>query len=200
MWSLLFLSVTALLMGGCIEVNSFVEPGHTLVNPHDVYSKANPLPVALNVTFLSNGEPAPENNAHLRLLVSNELYSTGVLKVVPADQAQATLNFTVNNRYDPNQAAGHGMLSGLTLGASGKTVIDHYHFTIILKGEHQPMRRGTYQSAILTTLGNSSAPVSARPVSTRRAYEVVIQQAVLNFLYDLQSAGDGPLPIGFIHD
>ncbi|WP_447502827.1 hypothetical protein, partial [Acinetobacter pittii] len=146
-------------------------------------------PVVLTTEFQRNGAVVPKAGKELQSAVERSLRATGVFS--PTAQAngekQAKLHLTANNVADLGEAAGKGVLTGLTFGAVGNAIADKYEFKfnyIDAQGKEVSER---YPHMILTTVGNKKAPIeNVQPMSINEAFNKVVDDVVIRFSSDLQ--------------
>jgi len=97
---------------------------------------------------------------------------------------------TINNVTDMSGAAAKGFGTGLTFGLAGSTVTDGYEVTVLLTNEKGEESTSVYHHALHTTIGNKSAPFEGvSPTSATDAFATVVEQVILNFVKEMQSAG-----------
>lgn len=176
---------------GCVSVNSYVENGHNMAGFRELDSKGQPQPVRVVAQFKANGLRRPELDQRVCNSVIQVLARTNVLMPVSADPG-TTLKIVVDDRYDDDQAMGQGIESGMTLGLSGVIARDDYHFDMSLQGPDGKPHIGTYRHAMITVAGRAAkAPPSyGQPLSADDAFDVIVKQSVLEFLANVQEAGD----------
>ncbi|MBL6750767.1 MAG: hypothetical protein ISP90_09615 [Nevskia sp.] len=187
----------ALLAGGCVSQGFYVQEGHTHTDFHDLAARANPTPVRIEPDYRQNGVPHPEGNAALQAEVARVLRASHVL--VPQDSAPATLTVMLDDVYDAGRARSGGYLTGFTEGLVGFHINDDYVFTITFKDAGGQPRSGRYEHAIETVEGDQKPDSKWRAFETpNEAFAVVVKQATLDFLFDLQAVGDTDEPIMFV--
>lgn len=174
---------------GCLSVKSYVDPAYKSLSYSDIKKPAQPIPVGLTTEFQRNGAVVPKAGKELQSAVERSLRATGVFS--PTAQAngekQAKLHLTANNVADLGEAAGKGVLTGLTFGAVGNAIADKYEFKfnyIDAQGKEVSER---YPHMILTTVGNKKAPIeNVQPMSINEAFNKVVDDVVIRFSSDLQ--------------
>lgn len=174
---------------GCLSVKSYVDPAYKSLSYSDIKKPAQPIPVVLTTEFQRNGAVVPKAGKELQSAVERSLRATGVFS--PTAQAngekQAKLHLTANNVADLGEAAGKGVLTGLTFGAVGNAIADKYEFKfnyIDAQGKEVSER---YPHMILTTVGNKKAPIdNVQPMSINEAFNKVVDDVVIRFSSDLQ--------------
>ena len=93
----------------------------------------------------------------------------------------------MNNIADLDEAAAKGFGTGLTLGAAGSAVTDFYDIKIELYMGDEPPLTKTYKHAIVTTIGNKPAPLDVEPTTVSDAFGKVVEDAMLNFVKEMQA-------------
>ena len=174
---------------GCLSVKSYVDPAYKSLSYSDIKKPAQPIPVVLTTEFQRNGAVVPKAGKELQSAVERSLRATGVFS--PTAQAngekQVKLHLTANNVADLGEAAGKGVLTGLTFGAVGNAIADKYEFKfnyIDAQGKEVSER---YPHMILTTVGNKKAPIeNVQPMSINEAFNKVVDDVVIRFSSDLQ--------------
>lgn len=187
-------SLIALGCAGCVSVNSYVEDGHNLADFHDLHGNGQPQPVRVVVEFKSNGQRQPKLDPRVYNTVVEVLQHTKVLAPVSGDPG-TTLKIVIDDRYDDDQARGEGMETGMTFGVAGVKARDDYHFFMTLQGSTGAPRVGSYRHAMITVGGRASKtpPSYGQPLSADNAFDVIVKQSVLEFLANIQAAGDEPV-------
>ncbi|MEB3791226.1 hypothetical protein [Acinetobacter sp. IK40] len=174
---------------GCLSVKSYVDPAYKSVTYSDIKRPAQPIPVVLTTEFQRNGVVIPKAGKELQSAVERSLRATGMFSPTAQlnGEKQAKLQLTANNVADLGEAAGKGVLTGLTFGAVGNAIADKYEFKfnyIDAQGKETSQR---YPHMILTTVGNKKAPVeNVQPMSINEAFNKVVDDVVIRFSYDLQ--------------
>lgn len=187
----------ALCASGCVSTYRYVETGHDKADYRELRHDQPPQPVRVQVEYQVNGQPHPQSNVLVFNEVVRVLQRTNVLMPVSGDPG-TTLKVLVDDQFDPATATSHGLTTGLTEGMSGMVVRDDYHFTLSLQGSDGKPRTGMYRHAIITVAGRAvkTPPNYSQPLgSASDAFSVVIKEAMLDFLTDLQAAGDEPVII-----
>jgi hypothetical protein len=117
----------------------------------------------------------------------------------PSDSAGATLTVVLDDIYDPGQARSGGFMAGFSEGLVGFHIDDNYIFTITFKDAGGQPRTGRYEHAIETVVGKQKPDSKWRPFdSPNEAFAVVVKQAMLDFLGDLQTVGDTDEAVIFV--
>jgi hypothetical protein len=178
--------IVPFLMSGCLSTKSYVDPQYRKASYNDIAPVAEAYLANLEVEFQLNGEHKQSVDATVRSEVEKALYSINI--IVPTNlESELILKVTVNNIADLGKARAKGFGTGLTFGAAGSTVTDFYDIKIELyKGNEEALIKN-YKHAIHTTIGNKPAPLNVEPATTAVAFSKVIEDAILNFIKDLQN-------------
>ncbi|MDC5469029.1 hypothetical protein NRA45_07300 [Acinetobacter baumannii] len=174
---------------GCLSVKSYVDPAYKSVTYSDIKRPVQPIPVVLTTEFQRNGTVIPKASKELQSAVERSLRATGIFSPTAQlnDGTQAKLYVTANNVADLGEAAGKGVLTGLTFGAVGNAIADKYEFKfnyVDVQGKQISQR---YPHMILTTVGNKKAPIeNVQPMSINEAFNKVVDDVVIRFSSDLQ--------------
>lgn len=174
---------------GCLSVKSYVDPAYKSLSYSDIKKPAQPIPVVLTTEFQRNGAVVPKAGKELQSAVERSLRATSVFS--PTAQAngekQAKLHLTANNVADLGEAAGKGVLTGLTFGAVGNAIADKYEFKFNYVDAQGKETSERYPHMILTTVGNKKAPIeNVQPMSINEAFNKVVDDVVIRFSSDLQ--------------
>ncbi|WP_144732759.1 hypothetical protein [Acinetobacter oleivorans] len=174
---------------GCLSVKSYVDPAYKSLSYSDIKKPAQSIPVVLTTEFQRNGAVVPKAGKELQSAVERSLRATGVFS--PTAQAngekQAKLHLTANNVADLGEAAGKGVLTGLTFGAVGNAIADKYEFKFNYVDAQGKEVSERYPHMILTTVGNKKAPIeNVQPMSINEAFNKVVDDVVIRFSSDLQ--------------
>ncbi|WP_061874355.1 hypothetical protein [Acinetobacter lactucae] len=174
---------------GCLSVKSYVDPAYKSLSYSDIKKPAEPIPVVLTTEFQRNGAVVPKAGKELQSAVERSLRATGVFSPIAQSngEKQAKLHLTANNVADLGEAAGKGVLTGLTFGAVGNAIADKYEFKfnyVDAQGKETSQR---YPHMILTTVGNKKAPIeNVQPMTINEAFNKVVDDVVIRFSSDLQ--------------
>jgi hypothetical protein len=183
----LLLCVAAL--EGCISTHSFVDPQYRHATFSDLARPAPPYTLSVKVEFQRNGEAKPAVDREIRTDIERTLRASGV--AVPYDgtgTADGEISFVLNNVTNLPGAVTKGFGTGVTFGLVGSHVTDNYEMTVRLT-QGEIITKRIYQHAILSTVGNASAPPGMTPVNLATAVSQVIDDLVLNSLKDFQAGG-----------
>lgn len=180
--------VAASQLTGCLSIKAYVDPAYKNTSYSDIKRPSQPIPVVLTTEFQRNGVVIPRAAKELQSAVERSLRATGVFSPMESNtNTQAKLYLTANNVADLGEAAGKGVLTGLTFGAVGNAVTDKYEFKfkyVDAQGKETSQR---YPHMILTTVGNKKAPVeNVQPMAINEAFNKVVDDVVIRFTYDLQ--------------
>jgi hypothetical protein len=174
---------------GCISTRSYVDPQYRHATYSELARPTPPYALSVKVEFERNGEAKPAVDREIRADIERTLRASGV--AVPYDGtgiADGELSFVLNNVTNLGSAVGKGVGTGLTFGLVGSHISDGYEMMVRLtQGENITQRQ--YSHAILSTVGNASAPAGMTAVSLSTAVNQVIDDLVLNSLKDLQANG-----------
>lgn len=175
--------VAASQLTGCLSIKAYVDPAYKNTSYSDIKRPSQPIPVVLTTEFQRNGVVIPRAAKELQSAVERSLRATGVFSPMESNtNTQAKLYLTANNVADLGEAAGKGVLTGLTFGAVGNAVTDKYEFKfkyVDAQGKETSQR---YPHMILTTVGNKKAPVeNVQPMAINEAFNKVIDDVVIRF-------------------
>lgn len=190
----LSLAITAglLLLGvlsGCISMKAYVDPQLRLVSYSDLSNTSKGPSLGVLVAFQRDGESYPAvtgdaRNTILRVLKKTTLFSSVSSGIV---NTEAQLNIVINNTG--GETKGSGYATGFSFGAVGTRTLDRYIITAVYEVEGaQPITK-EYRHAIHATVGNARGPKGLKSMTVSDAFDVVVEQVVLLFLYDLQQEG-----------
>jgi hypothetical protein len=187
------------LLGACSTTGSYADPAfRSPVGYGDLPSTDSTIPVALEVMFLRNGQPAPANNAMLQQAVTRVFSRSGVVQAVSGTQAQGVLQVRADNRFSVTNALGAGLVTGVTYGAQQTTVTDHYEFLLTYTSRAGGERLGRYRHAIQTIVARSPRQRGARLLSMEDAFADAVEDVLLAFLGDLLAVEESPTSIIFV--
>lgn len=180
-----------LLLTGCITSKSYVDPTLPDVKYTDLARRSPGETIAVSVEFQTNGKAKPAVNTSVLDKLVRTLRATGVFADVVTQKAsdKDSLDVVMNNVGDMGGAVGKGIGTGLTFGLVGSMVTDGYEFkaTYHPAGKEPVVRN--YKHAIHTTVGNKKGPPGLQPVDVGRAFDMVVEDLVLNLVRDLQKDG-----------
>ncbi|HEY0197070.1 MAG TPA: hypothetical protein VGC19_00845 [Rhodanobacter sp.] len=173
-------------------VRTYVDPQYHHATYDTVHRLEQPIPVKVDAQFEVNGAPRPAADTLLQTHVLQVLRASGVL--IPTDSPVATSEISVlaNDLADIGSARTKGFGTGLTFGAVGSVVPDNYEFTITYRGIGATKYQGTYQHRLITTMGHADGPAFAVPTTPDEGFRQVVEDALLNFIQDMQDKGVVP--------
>ena|ERR1700683_1437747 len=148
----------AVLLQGCISTHSYVDPQYHHANYDDLARVEPPYALSIKVQYQLNGADRPKADRSLLDHVQRSLRASGV--VVPYEgmgNADGEISVIVNDVGDMKAAVAKGFGTGITFGLIGSHVSDNFEVTVRLT-EMGVVTEKTYQHAILSTVGNASAP------------------------------------------
>jgi hypothetical protein len=175
------------MLTGCLSVKSYVDPGLHDLAWSEVKAPAQAHAVALDIAFYRNGERLARADTQVRGAVERALGKSGVV-VLKADGTTARLAVKVDNIANLAEARKKGFGTGLTFGGKGSTVTDGYQITISYQAGGQSVEK-SYTHSLHTTVGNAKPVTAAAPLSMVQGFDVVIEDAVIHFLRDMQAEG-----------
>ncbi len=94
------------------------------------------------------------------------------------------LKIIIDNVADTGSAAAKGVGTGLTLGLAGSLVTDNYNCAASYTSQGKTTET-TVHNALLSTIGNHSAPPGMTPVMTHDAINQIVDQLVWHALVQL---------------
>jgi len=190
------LLLIGVLLAGCVNPRSFVDPNVPRVSYDDVARLPQPMRLGLTVEFQRNGEVYPRAQSVLRDITVLTLRSTGV--IMPAEEGQeGDISVTVNNVADMAAAGIQGFGSGLTSGLVGTTVTDGYEMAVVINARGRQVRRAGIRHSLHTAIGNTSIPAGLEATTGTIAFQRVVEAMLLRVIIDMQRNGElpeGPLP------
>ena len=95
----------------------------------------------------------------------------------------------MDNVGDLGDAAGKGVLTGMTFGLAGSTVRDGYVFSTVFRKSGKDPFQKTYKHAIMSTVGNAKGPEGLSPMKANVAFGIVLRDLMLNLVKDLKLQG-----------
>lgn len=181
-----------LSLSACFSMRSYIDPGLHTLTWKDLRAPASPHAITPQVEFSVNGKRNARGESVARRSVYRALMKSGVFSVpainAPLNPAAAVLAVKIDNVANVAEAGLKGFGTGLTLGANGTSVTDAYRITIVYRQGDTTIEK-QYEHALHTTLGNEKAPVNMPAVNTAQAFEMVIEDAVMHFIRDMQGEG-----------
>lgn len=185
------------MAGGCVAHGFYVRSGHSRTGLRDLPPSDRLTPVRIEADYRMNGVPYPAGDAGMGEEIARVLRISHVLW--PSNTAKATLTVVLDDVKDPRKERYGGYLTGMTQGLSGFHIDDQYVFIIVYKDASGLTRSGHYEHAIETAEGNLKPDSQWRAFqSPDEAFSVVVKQAMLDFLWDLQAVNDVDESILFV--
>lgn len=198
---LMGLASAGFLLGGCtVKVQSFVMPDFETVRYEALDVPPYPEPVYVEAQYKSNGIPDAPSARRLRQNVVEVLSRSGIMQPTENSDSKNRLIVIAENFYDADEARSAGVKAGLSMGLSGRQVIDRYKFTVTYRAEAGGERLGRYDHAYHTALGRVQPPKRAALVKPGEAFHKVVEDVMLKFLFDLEAVGSIEVPIMFVPD
>lgn len=186
---ILMLVAALFVLPACVGQKSYVDPRYGRATYGDIIRRPEPYKLKIVVEFQRNGKHLPQVDKELMEHVERIVRGSGF--AVPASESTAgELKVIVNNVGDVGKAAAKGFSTGLTLGLVGSTLTDNYEMEAILSIKGKVIKRTDYKHAIHTTVGRTSGPEGAEPMTVSAAFGKVVEQLILNFLNDVQRSGE----------
>jgi hypothetical protein len=184
----LLAAVIALALSGCLSVKSYVDPELPKVGYADLLARRDPRPLHLGLEFQRQGKPHSDATAVAQKQALKVLQASRLFSAVETGKPENVdrLQIVLNNTGDMSDAAGKGIKTGLTFGAAGSMVTDHYTFTATFTPLGKPPVQKVYHHALHSTIGNAEGPKGLTPLGTQEAFDRVLEELVLNLLLDLQ--------------
>jgi hypothetical protein len=179
---------SAVALGGCISVKSYVDPTYAKASYEDLNKSAQVQALKVNVEFSRNGERLPKADNELRGHVERVLRGSGL--ITPSDSAaNGEITITVDNVGDIGKSVAKGFGTGLTFGLAGSTVQDGYVMTVTLSSNGKTTTKADYKHVLITTVGNKKGPEGLTPTTPGAAFGTIVEQMLLNSLSDFQKDG-----------
>jgi hypothetical protein len=174
---------------GCMTVKSYVDPTLPVISNTQLPKVQQPQPTAVLFEFQTKGN----NNARATSSMSGRVVAAvaqsgmfGQLSTAVTDPNGPLLSITINNVADTGGAAAKGVGTGLTLGLAGSLVSDNYVCTATYS-VHGKSYETTVHHALLSTIGNHSAPQGLAPMAPQEAVNQIVDQLVWHALSQLDS-------------
>ncbi len=193
-WFAATLLFASSILGGCLQVRSYVDPKLPRASLADIQppqSTGQARPLQLAFEFQRNGSPHGGVARQVRPQIVRVLTDSKLFSSVSAGNSneEARFEIVLNNLANIGDAAGKGFLTGLTFGGAGSLVTDSYVMSATFTAPGKPRVSKTYEHALHTTIGNKKGPEGLQPKSVKEAFEEVVDQLMLNLLRDLQKEG-----------
>lgn len=173
----------------CIATHSYVDPSRRILDEALRPAPAAPRPVAIVVTFQTNGEAKPKVASEIAPKFITDLTRSGHFRQNRPGESGDRLEITLNNVADIGSAVGKGLGTGLTMGLAGSRVKDGYVMTVHFMAADGREARKKYQHEIETTIGIKSAPEGKIQMSLNEAFDRVIDDLSRLLLHDLLQEG-----------
>ena len=184
----ILLLASALALGGCISLKSYVDPTYAKSGYEDLIKPAQATALKVTVEFSRNGTRLPRADDELRGHVERVLRGSGL--VAPSDtSANGEILVAVDNVGDVGKAAAKGFGTGLTFGLAGSTVEDGYVMTVTLSTSGKTLTKSGYKHVLISTIGNQKGPEGLAPTTAAAGFGTIVEQMLLNALRDLQKDG-----------
>lgn len=172
---------------GCMTVKSYVDPTLPVIGSAQLPKVQRPLPTTVLFEFRTKGNA----NARATSSLSGQVVSTvaqsgmfGQVSTTVTDPSGPLLKVTIDNVVDTGSAVAKGVGTGLTLGLAGSLVKDNYVCTATYSFKGKSFET-TVQHALLSTIGNHSAPEGLTAMQPRDAVNQIVDQLVLHALLQL---------------
>jgi hypothetical protein len=187
--SLRFVVVLALGVGatGCMTVKSYVDPTLPVMSNTQLPKVQQPRPTTVLFEFKTKGNSNARATSAMDGRVLAAVAQSGMFGQVSTtvtDPNGALLKITIDNVADTGGAVAKGIGTGLTLGLAGSLVTDNYvcTATYTVRGKSYET---TVHHALLSTIGNHSAPQGLTPMAPQEAMNQVVDQLVWHALAQL---------------
>ena len=178
----------AVVLTGCLTLNSYVDPALPGVTRADVAAPATPRPVQVAFEFRTKGSANAAATAQMQPRVMAVASESGLFSVVTREAADANsglLTVVIDNvALEGENAAAEGFGTGLTFGAVGSMVTDAYVSTVTYTrgGETTSVN---VRHALHTTIGNHAGPPGLTAMKPADAVNQIVDQIVWNGLDQL---------------
>ncbi len=187
--SLHLLTVVALgvMATGCMTVKSYVDPTLPVISNSQLPKVARPLPTTVLFEFTTKGNTNARATSEFSGRVVADVAKSGMFGQVSSsitDSNAPLLKITIDNFADTGNAVAKGVGTGLTFGLAGSLVKDNYRCTATYSLQGKSFQTSV-SHALLSTIGNHSAPPGMTPMMTQDALNQVVDQLVLHALVQL---------------
>jgi hypothetical protein len=154
----------------------------------DLQARRDPQPIHVTVEFQRQGKAHERATGQVQGQVAKILQASKLFSAVEAGNAGDVdrLQIVMNNIGDVGDAVGKGVKTGLTFGAAGSTVSDHYTFTATFTARGKPPVQKVYYHALHSTIGNAEGPKGLTPMKVQEAFDKLLEELMLNLILDLQ--------------
>lgn len=171
----------AVVLTGCLSMNSYVDPALQRVTRADIVAPATPRPVQVAIEFRTKGSANAAATAEVAPRVVAVAAESGLFSSVSRDAAgpdAGLLTVVINNvPLEGENAAAEGFGTGLTLGAVGSMVTDVYVSTMTYSRAGQTTSVDVRHS-IHTTVGNHAGPPGLTAMTPQEAVHQAIDQTI----------------------
>lgn len=185
---LAFVLMLGMSAAGCLTTKSYVDPTLAPISISQLPKVQTPQPVTVLFEFKTKGNSnARATNALSGRVVAAVAQSGmfGQLSTTVTGPNAALLKITIDNLADSGSAAAKGVGTGLTLGLAGSLVTDNYVCTAAYTARGETFQT-TVHHALLSTIGNHSAPQGLTPMATQEAINQIVDQLVWHALAQLE--------------
>ena len=193
-WNVSVVAVTILLMAGCSSpmfyANYYADPKPRNTRYEDLKAVANPQPVYLVFDMYSSEGSFPEATRKLGPKVVRVLQNSGLFSSVSSVGSENIARIQISMR-ETAVLTGHEtktLPEGLTSGLVGSKGAIVYSFTASYQPPGKEGLKKTYPHAVHIVEGTNPALGDSMPLTASHAVDAVVEQVVLNFLRDLQTA------------
>lgn len=174
----------ALLLAGCVSTETFLDPAASPLAYSEIRKSAAPPRLRVTAEFQRNGTPRPDVDGTLRIHAMQALARSGAMLPV-VDGGEGEIRIVVNNVADLGDAVGRGVLTGVTLGLAGTTLVDRYEASATVTWRGKTFH-ATARQALHTTIGRVDLPAGAQTLASDAGFARVVEQLTLRLLRDLQ--------------
>ena len=181
------LCVLGAVTTGCITVKSYVDPTLPVIANAQLPKVSQPLPTTVLFEFRTKGNANARATSELSGRVVADVAQSGMFGQVSStvtDPNAALLKITIDNVADTGNAVAKGVGTGLTFGLAGSLVRDNYMCTATYSLNGKSFQT-TVNHALLSTIGNHSAPAGMTAMMPRDAVNQIVDQLVLHALVQL---------------
>jgi hypothetical protein len=172
---------------GCLTMKSYVDPTLPVMSSTDLPKVRQPQPTTVLFEFKTKGNSNSRATSAMSGRVVAAVAQSGMFGQVSTavtDPNGALLKITIDNVADTGGAVAKGVGTGLTLGLAGSLVTDNYicSATYTVQGKSYET---TVHHALLSTIGNHSAPQGLTPMAPQEAMNQIVDQVVWHALAQL---------------
>jgi hypothetical protein len=177
------------MLGGCLSMNSYVDPALPAANKASVKPVSHPAPIQVLVEFRTKGVPNAGGTQRLTPVILDVAKESGLFSEVDVGPAAngRRLVITVDNVpiTSESDAMTKGFGTGLTFGLVGTMVTDGYVCEAIYTAPSGAPVKFSYRHALHTTIGNASGPpglVGKKPAEATRDIAAQLAWSILRDL------------------